>query len=96
MLNADEVLTWCNGWRPREAGAATERNITRSPKTGEGGYTGAVCVGYDFEDLLLGAALMRWADVLVAVHGAAVMNAAFMRRGSSVVEVWGCDLSTRR
>ena len=30
---------------------------------------GARCVSYDFEDLLLSAALMQQTDVLIGVHG---------------------------
>ena len=56
-------------------------------KGGGGGYVGARCVGYDFEDLLLSAALMRQSDVLLVVHGATVLNAAFMPLGASVIEV---------
>ena len=38
-------------------------------RRGNGPFVGAECVSYDFEDLLLSAALMQQADVLIAVHG---------------------------
>ena len=40
-----------------------------SPGSGLHQYVGAWCVVYDFEDLLLSAALMQQTDVLICVHG---------------------------
>ncbi|GAX72882.1 hypothetical protein CEUSTIGMA_g337.t1 [Chlamydomonas eustigma] len=53
----------------------------------KGTYIGAQCVAYDFEDLLLSASLMQQTDVLIGVHGAAMVNAIFMSRGASAIEI---------
>ena len=99
ITNADEVMEWCNAWKPSgEMGApgndgGNRRAIRKHPlprrdvkdsrdgtpgadggtgwkdRRGNGPFVGAECVSYDFEDLLLSAALMQQADVLIALHG---------------------------
>ena len=52
-----------------EGGTHGEGGVSWKARHGEGPFVGAECVSYDFEDLLLSAALMQQADVLIAVHG---------------------------
>ena len=78
ILNIDETLDWCNSWRPSSQSSA---------------FTGADCIAYSFDELLLSAALMEHTDILIGVHGAAVVNALFMPLGSSVIEVRPLDFA---
>ncbi len=117
VLNAEEVMKWCNAWKPgAEAGGdalaavpsgrllrrrvlqgASEDGIVpllraeggnRGLETASrGAVVGARCVSYDFEDLPLSAALMAQTDVLLGVHGAALMNAAFMPKHAAAIEI---------
>ena len=117
ILNAEEVIKWCNTWGPgvapaimgslkqawkgrrrRSTGSGSAvRGLSEEPEEGVLGLlphpdrrlpiVGAQCVSYDFEDLALSAALMMQTDVLVGVHGAAMMNAIFMPLGASAIEV---------
>ena len=54
---------------PAEGGTHGEGGVSWKARHGEGPFVGAECVSYDFEDLLLSAALMQQADVLIALHG---------------------------
>lgn len=116
ILNAEEVLKWCNEWGPTAASSVNSRHVhawkgrrrrpgagaaakdsSEEPEEGALGWqpypnrqlpiTGAQCVSYDFEELPLSAALMMQTDVLVGVHGAAMMNAIFMPLGASAIEI---------
>ena len=75
ILNADQVIDWCNsGWKPSVVN-------TTDP------VVGAMCVWYDFENLFVSMSMMEQTDVLIGVHGAALINSLFMPLGSSLIEV---------
>ena len=84
LLNTEEVLKWCNSWKPAAdslvsnttsgSGSRSRRMSAADVGGGDSGkqdgeVVGARCISYSFDDPLYSAALMGETDVLIGIHG---------------------------
>ena len=94
ILNAHEVLKWCNSWRPNAGGGAENHAASGGGGDGEGkkggGVIGARCIRYTFDDPLYSAALMSNTDVLIGVHGEDTTHSEDTTLSPAMmVHIWG-------
>ncbi|KAG2485635.1 hypothetical protein HYH03_015695 [Edaphochlamys debaryana] len=85
LLNEDELIDRCN---KQEAALPDDPNFTI--------YRSMRCIRHVFGvDNLYDMWLVRHMDVLVGLHGSALTNAMFMRKGSSLIELRPFQFSGR-